>query len=192
MHLKTAEGTSFKTDLFASPMYPQPHYAFEGAQPKVEGKPTDFAVRIKLPTLKGGPQNQTGKVIEGAREIVVNAVSGLKYQETLLKVKAREPIALKLINTDIMPHNLVIVAPGATEKIGMASFNMLTNPKAAEMNYAPKMPEVLFVVPVIGPNEKHTLYFRAPKRRATIHIFVLSQVTGRPCKESYRFAKQPA
>tara|TARA_R110002096_G_scaffold432198_2_gene648495 strand:+ start:634 stop:3246 length:2613 start_codon:yes stop_codon:yes gene_type:complete len=164
MHLKTGQGAPFKTDLFASTMYPQPYFGFEGAMPPREGKSTEIALRIKS-SKPGSKRKQTGEVIEGARELVVNAISGLRYEQTLLEVNPREPIALKFVNKDVMPHNLVIVAPGATEKVGMASFKMLNDPEAGEKNYAPDLPEVRLVVPVIAPNQAHTLYFRAPGKK---------------------------
>ena len=85
MHLKDAEGVPFKTDLFASPMYPQPYYSFEGAQPRVTGKPTEIAMRVKE-SKKKSPKSG-GKKIKGAKELVVHAVNGLKYQQTLLEVE---------------------------------------------------------------------------------------------------------
>ena len=64
-----------------------------------------------------------------------------------------------------MPHNLVIVSPGALQKVGEASFKMLNNPKASELNYAPKMSEVRWVIPVIDPDQEEVIYFRAPKKK---------------------------
>ena len=164
MHLKTADGTAFKSDLFASPMYPQPHFAFEGSKPPVTGKRTEIAMRVK--ENKAKPQgNQTGKKLKRARALTVNAVSGLKYKQTLLEVKPNEALALTLINEDVMPHNLVIIAPGKMKEVGMASFKMLNDPKAADKNYAPDSPSVLHVIPVINPESEHVLHFRAPREK---------------------------
>ncbi|MGJ8723356.1 MAG: DUF6797 domain-containing protein [Roseibacillus sp.] len=163
MHLKDAQGVSFATDLFASPMYPQPYFAFEGAQPRVEGKPREVALRVK--NSPANAPKSGGKKLKGAKELVVNAVSGLKYEQTLLEVKPRQPLSLTFLNQDVMPHNLVILAPGATEKVGMASFKMLNDPKAADKNYAPDLPEVLHVIPVINPEEDYVLNFRAPRKK---------------------------
>ena len=165
MHLKTAEGKEFKTDLFASPMYPQPYYSFAGAAPKVEGKPKEIKVRVKKSSQTAKDRRVKTKAIEGAREIVINAVSGLKYDNTAFTVKRGEAIALKFTNKDIMPHNLIIVKPGAKEKVGEAAFKMLNNPKVADLNYAPKMKEIQVVVPVLDPKKAVTVYFKAPKKK---------------------------
>ena len=42
---------------------------------------------------------------------------------------------------------------------------MLNNPKASELNYAPKMPEVRWVIPVIDPDQEESIYFYAPRRK---------------------------
>jgi len=165
MHLKTAEGKDFKADLFASPMYPQPYFSFPGAAPRVEGKPKEIAVRVKKPGQGTKDKRVKTKAIEGAREVNINAVSGLKYDTTSFEVKSGEAIALKFVNKDIMSHNLVIVKPGAKTKVGEASFKMLNNPKAADLHYTPKMKEVQVLVPVIEPNKEVTVYFRAPKKK---------------------------
>lgn len=162
MHLKDAKGEDFEADLFASPMYPQPYFAFDGAEPRSEGKPAQVAMRVKTSKAEA---NKSGRKLKGARQLVVNAVSGLKYQQTLLEVKPRQAIALTLVNEDVMPHNLVIVAPGAAEKVGMASFKMLSDVNAADKNYAPDIPEVLHVIPVINPDSDYVLNFRAPKKK---------------------------
>ena len=81
----------------------------------------------------------------------------------MINAKAGEALAIKLSNQDAMPHNLVIVEKGSAQKVGDASFKMLIDPKAGEKNYAPNLPEVLHVIPVINPGEVHTLHLRAPQ-----------------------------
>ena len=81
----------------------------------------------------------------------------------MIKAKAGETLAIKLSNQDAMPHNLVIVEKKSAQKVGDASFKMLIDPKAGEKNYAPNLPEVLHIIPVINPGETHTLHLRAPQ-----------------------------
>lgn len=165
MHLKSKAGKAFKADLFASPMYPQPYFSFEGAAARVEGKAKEIAVRIKKPGKGDKDKRVKTKAIEGAREVVVKTVSGLKFDVTLIEVKAGEAISLTLVNEDVMPHNLVVVNPGAAKKVGEASLKMLNNPKAGDLNYTPKMKEVRVIVPIIDPKKKVTVYFKAPKEK---------------------------
>jgi azurin len=163
MHLQDADGTEFKTDFFCSPMFPNAAYSAKGlAVPKI-GKATQVALRIASPQAKN-QKDFTGVTIEGERAVLINAISGLKYDKTLIEAKPNEPLALTLKNMDAMLHNLVIVSPGAARKVGDASFKMLSDPKAGEKNYAPDLSEVMHVIPVIEPGKRHVLHFRAPKK----------------------------
>ena len=163
MHLKDEHGTPFKTDLFCSPMYPDGHYTAPSLASLQPGKAQEVSLRIEGEKQKK-KRNWTGTIIEGEREIVIDTLSGLKYSKALIEAKPQEALVVKLNNIDAMPHNLVVVEPGATQKVGDASFKMLSDPKAGEKNYAPDLPEVLYVLPVIEPGQSHALHFRAPKK----------------------------
>ncbi|MDQ8192280.1 plastocyanin/azurin family copper-binding protein [Roseibacillus persicicus] len=159
MHLATAAGKSFRTDLFPSPLFPSEPFEASGLA-KVESPATPAVLRIARAKKQG---NQSGKLVEGERKLVVNAIGGLVYEQTVLEAKAGEPLALHLRNTDVMEHNLVIVKPGATKLVGEASFKMLNDPKAGEKHYVPDLPEVVAYVPIVDPGKQHVLHFRAPK-----------------------------
>ncbi|MDB4657748.1 plastocyanin/azurin family copper-binding protein [Verrucomicrobiales bacterium] len=163
MHLQAENGSQFKTDLFASPMFPSAHFAGEGLAAPQKGKPNAIALRVVHPSKKSDAIKETGETIEGERELKVEAIGGLQYAQTKLKSKPGEALALRLINTDVMPHNLVIVKPGATKKVGEAGFKMLSDPDAGKKNYVPNLSEVLHHIPVIDPTKDHVLHFRAPK-----------------------------
>lgn len=163
MHLTAADGHDFKTDIFPSPMYLSPHFETEGLL-AAQKKPTEIALRIDRTPRKARQRNVTGKLIEGGIKLQVDAIGGLQYQQKLLTAKPGQGIALTLRNTDVMPHNLVILKPGTTQKVGEASFKMLNDPKAGEKNYVPDLSEVLHIIPVIDPKKQHTLHFRAPKK----------------------------
>ena len=163
MKLKDLDGVEFAADLFASPMYPHPLYSAKGLAIPVSSK-GDIG-QLRTETTK--PKKQTdwsGKITEGAREIVVKTISGLKYDKTLIEAKAGEALVLKMVNVDAMPHNLVIVKPGAVQTVGNASFKMLNDPKAGEKSYVPALSEVLHFIPVIDPEKQHSLHFTAPKQ----------------------------
>ena len=163
MKLKDMDGVDFAADLFASPMYPHPPYSAKGLAIPVSSKGEIGQLRTE--TTK--PKKQTdwsGKITEGAREIVVKTISGLKYDKTLIDAKAGEALVLKMVNVDAMPHNLVIVKPGAVQTVGNASFKMLNDPKAGEKSYVPDLSEVLHFIPVIDPEKQHSLHFTAPRQ----------------------------
>ena len=113
---------------------------------------------------KAPAPTQSGTPAEGARALLVEAVPGLLYRQTRLEVSAGEPLVLRFSNTDAIPHNLIFVAPGAFKKVGEASLAMLSDPEAANKSYAPDLPEVLQVVPIINAGETHLHHFRAPTK----------------------------
>lgn len=163
MHLKSMDGKSFKTDLFASPMYPGPHFERTGLEPPRQGKPNAIALRVAHDTSQTKETDHSGTPETNERRLVVDAIGGLQYAQKLLVVEPGEAIALTLRNTDVMPHNLVLVKQGATRKVGEASFKMLNDPKAGEKHYVPDLTEVLQFIPIINPGKEHTLHFRAPQ-----------------------------
>ncbi len=88
----------------------------------------------------------------------------MKYDQTELRAKAGESIALVLQNTDGMPHNLVVAKPGAYQTVGMTAFKMLNDPKASEKHYVPKSADVVAHTFVVQPKGSHTVYFQIPKQ----------------------------
>ncbi len=163
MHLKAADGHEFKTDLFASPMYPSQHFTSNGLAEPRNDKLTTVALRVANEAEETESPNTSGEFLEGAREILVDAVAGLQYAQKLIEVEAGEALAWKLRNTDVMPHNLVLVAPESARTVGMESFKMMSDPSAGQKNYVPDLPQVIAHIPVINPTKEHTLYLRAPK-----------------------------
>ncbi|MDA7920436.1 plastocyanin/azurin family copper-binding protein [Verrucomicrobiales bacterium] len=162
MHLVTEEGKEFKTDLFSSPMYLGEYFAAEGFAKPNKSKPTAISLRVLKPENEPAGNTESGEVTEGERSVVVDAIGGLQYAQKEILAKPGEAIALTLRNTDVMPHNLVIVKPGAAKTVGDASFKMLNDPEAGRKHYVPDLPEVLHHIPVINPGVEHVLHFRAP------------------------------
>lgn len=162
MHLVAENGKEFKTDIFSSPMYLGDHFAWEGLAKPNKSKPTAIALRVAKPENEPGGNKESGEVTEGERAVVVDAIGGLQYAQKEILAKPGEAIALKLRNTDVMPHNLVIVKPGAAKTVGDASFKMLNDPEAGKKHYVPDLPEVLHHIPVINSGTEHVLHFRVP------------------------------
>jgi azurin len=163
MHLKAADGHSFQSDLFASPMFPSGHFKADGLAKPRKDKPDAIALRVSTPKEELNSPITTGTPIKDAREISIEAIAGLQYSTRLIEVKAGEALAWKLRNTDVMPHNLVLAEQGAIQVVGDASFKMLSDPESGKKNYVPDLTEVLGFIPVINPGKEHTFYFRAPK-----------------------------
>ena len=149
MHLKAADGTDFKAEIFPTIL-------------QVPGQEASLALRIRKDVSKSKkPSSARGKV---DRRLRLNCLSGLLYDKKKLRAKAGERIALTLVNDDAMPHNVVIVQPGSGEKVGMASLKMLNDPKAGDRHYIPDLPEVVAYSHVVQPGGKYTVTFTLPEK----------------------------
>jgi putative membrane-bound dehydrogenase-like protein len=86
----------------------------------------------------------------------------LQYDKKLIQVKAGQKVVINLENPDGMQHNLLIIKPGSLQKVGKAADDMLSDPKAAEKQYVPKIPEVLFSTKLVSTGETATLEITIP------------------------------
>lgn len=97
--------------------------------------------------------------------IVMGTKPGLKFDQTQITVKAGSRIKLAMTNSDDMPHNLLIVKEGTSEKVGQAALAL--GLKGNEMGYVPNMPEVLYHTKLIQPGASDEIYFVAPSKPGT-------------------------
>ena len=175
MHLKAAEnGTAFKADLFPSILHLDQRFEHASFAPAVPNKPTALALRIKR-TKKDAQGNEgqlleSGEPVEGARQVTIKALGRLLYDTKAFQAKPGEALQLDFINTDVMPHNLVIVASDGAKKVGEASFAMLNNPEAGTKHYVPDMPEVLAYMHVISPETALPCSQQAWHRPLHLHL----------------------
>jgi azurin len=63
-----------------------------------------------------------------------------------------------------MPHNVLILEPGASEKVGVAADNMASLEDGYEKNFVPDLKEVLFFTPLVNSNQVFQLDFTAPDK----------------------------
>ncbi|MCR9200343.1 MAG: plastocyanin/azurin family copper-binding protein [Planctomycetaceae bacterium] len=160
MRLQSASGTEFETDLFPTILSLGERYEFSGAVADVPGRLSELQLRVKEPgkvVLKGhDPKRKVGRTIS------LSAVSGIQYDRKTLVAHAGESIELKLQNKDGMPHNLVLVQPGAYETIGKAAFAMLNDPTAIDRQYVPESDDVITHTAVVFPRESSSTKFVVP------------------------------
>lgn len=86
----------------------------------------------------------------------------MKYNKELLTAKAGTTIRIVLENPDFMQHNLVLIKPKTTGKVGAAADKLAQDANGAKMQYVPKMPEVVAATPLINPGSKYTLTIKLP------------------------------
>jgi putative heme-binding domain-containing protein len=107
-----------------------------------------------------------GKLGElGVNVILVRAVPHkMVYDRSRIYVEAGKPAVIVFDNTDLMPHNLIITAPGAMTEIGTAAEAMATDPSAVARHFVPKSKKVLHATKLLQPREIERLYFVAPTK----------------------------
>ncbi|HEX5010555.1 MAG TPA: PVC-type heme-binding CxxCH protein, partial [Planctomycetota bacterium] len=99
----------------------------------------------------------------GPQVLVLRPVrDSLQYDRRELTVVAGRPVELLFENVDIMPHNLVLAAPGALARVGLAAEALAARPDAASSGWVPDLPEVLHATRLLQPGESQTLAFDAP------------------------------
>ncbi|HVS18136.1 MAG TPA: plastocyanin/azurin family copper-binding protein, partial [Planctomycetota bacterium] len=117
-----------------------------------EGLPADDARSLRLARRPLGPQ-----------VIVLRSVpDSLQYDRARFRVVAGRPVELVFDNVDIMPHNLVVTAPGALAQVGRAADRIAADPDAASRDYVPDLPEVLHATRQLRPGQSQRLEFVAP------------------------------
>nr|WKN40389.1 ThuA domain-containing protein [Tunicatimonas sp. TK19036] len=88
----------------------------------------------------------------------------MKFDLESFTVKAGQEVIIELENLDGMQHNMLITQRGSLETVGAAADAMVRDPNAAQKNYVPEIPEVLFATKLLNPEEIVTLRFTAPEK----------------------------
>ncbi len=102
-------------------------------------------------------------LVPGRTVIQLSALlSKMMFDKTIIRVKQGDDISLVFDNQDDMAHNVVIVKPGALQKVGKAADAMSVLKDGYEKNFVPEMPEVLFFTPLIQAGRSYRLDFKAP------------------------------
>jgi len=96
----------------------------------------------------------------------------MRYDTPRLVVTAGQPFEIRFENVDFMPHNLVIVRPGAREKVGLASAKM----KPDELDddgraFIPQSSDILAATKLIEPRQKTALKLTAPTEEGDYEYF---------------------
>jgi putative heme-binding domain-containing protein len=86
----------------------------------------------------------------------------MKFDRTDVYVEAGQPVEFIFENTDIMPHNLVIVKPESLQKIGLEAERLTADPNAVQNHFVPKSPLVLAATKLLQPRDRESLLFAVP------------------------------
>ena len=157
--LRSVDGEDFVLDMY--PTLLRLGKNFPGVPPVDPDKVTQLTLLVRWP-VPFQPRIDTGK--EPGRKIQVQAIPGLLYDVTEIKAKPGERLTIEFKNTDSIPHNWVLARAGTLQEVGMASNNMLSNPKAAELHYVPESDDVLHYTPMLYHNQRHSMNLNAPEQ----------------------------
>lgn len=86
----------------------------------------------------------------------------MAFDKTVLEAKAGQTIAIKLVNKDQMPHNLVVIQQGSLDIFGPLVDSFVTTPDAEKMGYVPKSRYVLGTTDMLKPNETGSVVIKLP------------------------------
>jgi azurin len=96
----------------------------------------------------------------------------MRYDVGRIVVEAGKPFEIIFENDDMMPHNLVVVQPGARAEIGVVTDKM--QPTTLDREGRPYVPtdralarKVLAATKLVEPGQKETLKLTAPTRVGT-------------------------
>jgi putative heme-binding domain-containing protein len=101
----------------------------------------------------------------GVRVIRMGTVHDqMLFDKERIVVKAGKPVEIVFENTDIMPHNFVLVQPGSLEEVGLLAEAQATQPGAMERQYVPASNKVMQKSRLLAPRDAQKLSFTAPSQ----------------------------
>jgi azurin len=163
LHLRVQSAAGRPHDLFATvhklgePFTGLPNY--QPSKKKIQPHPilADMAMATRsIPNPYRTP-------LKGARPIAMETGSNLSFATRSFRVRAGEPIALTLLNPDVVPHNWALAKPGTLDRVGDLANRFIADPDAVFRHYIPPTDEVLAYTDVVFPREEFTIYFHAPQ-----------------------------
>jgi azurin len=100
----------------------------------------------------------------GVRSIAIRTVrEQMRYDTKRIVVEAGKPFEIVLINEDMMPHNLAIVAPGARQEIALAAQTMRPDQNDAQGRaFMPASDKILAATKLVNPNQRQAIQLTAP------------------------------
>ena len=85
------------------------------------------------------------------------------YDKERIVVEAGRPVELRFSNADKMPHNLVLLQPGALEEVGLLAEATAQSPDVMQRQYVPKSDKIIFASNLLQPEDSQAISFEAPK-----------------------------
>ena len=86
----------------------------------------------------------------------------LRYDKQSFTVRAGSTVRIEFSNPNYTQHNLVIVKPGALDRVRHAADELARGSRGFEFQYVPATTDVLFATDLVNPNEQYEMTFTAP------------------------------
>ena len=135
---------------------------FRTAGPALEAIKLARAVGKQLPADQGQAIEERLKNLD-VRVIAIGTVAHrMIYDKEQVAVQAGKPVEFRFSNTDNMPHNFVITAPGTMEEIGLLAESTGRDPDAMQRHYVPQSEHILLQSQLLQTGEVQALLFDAP------------------------------
>jgi plastocyanin len=107
--------------------------------------------------------NPFAEPIDGAKPIEIVVGPNLSYLPRELRASPGEPLAVTLVNPDVVPHNWALAMPGSLSLVGEAANRLIADPTAVARHYIPDMEQVIAYTDVVAPGERYTISLTAPE-----------------------------
>jgi len=116
-----------------------------------------------LPAEQTAAINKTLRGLGSSVFLLRTLPERMLYDQTLLVVEAGKAMEIILQNDDAMPHNVVVLKPGAEEEVGNAAEKMTATPDAQGRAYVPELASILHASILVEPGQRAKLAFTAPE-----------------------------
>lgn len=121
----------------------------------------DDLARLLPPAESKTIRDEIGEL--GVRIVTLRTIPHrMQYDRPEVVVQAGKPFELVLENTDIMPHNLLLVNPGKMLEVALAAERMAASPDAFAKAFAPDSKEILQKTKLLQAGESERLVMTAP------------------------------
>jgi putative heme-binding domain-containing protein len=99
----------------------------------------------------------------GVRVVAIGTIPHrMAFDQEKVVVKAGQPVEFVFSNTDMMPHNFVITAPGELETVGVLAENGGTKLANATKPFVPSTDKVLAATGLVQPSQDTRIIFDTP------------------------------
>ena len=124
-----------------------------------------------LPAAEAEPLRVTLAGLRVAVYVVRTVAEEMRYDTQRIVVQAGKAFELIFENADVMPHNVVVVQPGARQKVGMAAMELPAgHTDRSGRAYVGEDKEIIAATKMLEPGQSETLKITAPRTEG-IHEF---------------------